>query len=400
MTDGGRQPYTGRLPKEGGAWVRVSGYRYGVLDSAQFLNTVIYMSRLTGKMASSPQASPINERAQHLLKVLVERYIREGQPVGSRTLLQDAKLDLSPATIRNVMADLEDMGLVSSPHTSAGRVPTVSGYRLFVDSLLTVRKLNPRELQRLQQEFELRADPQALIAQASSLLSGISKMAGVVTLPRREQVTLRQVEFMPLSEQRILVISVMSDGDVQNRIIHTERSYSKDALREVANYLNQHFSGQSLGRIRERMLSELQEAREHMNQVMLTAVEMAEKAFEETAAPKDDFVLAGQTNLMGFDGISSVERLRELFEAFNQKRDILHLLDQCLQAERVQIYIGDESGYQPLQDCSVVTAPYAVDGEIVGVLGVIGPTRMAYERVIPIVDVTAKLLGAALNQQK
>lgn len=347
-----------------------------------------------------PTARQINERAQYLLKVLIERYIREGQPVGSRTLAQDARLDLSPATIRNVMAELEDLGLVKSPHTSAGRVPTVSGYRLFVDSLLTVRRLNRKELQRMQRELDTQADPQSLITQASSLLSGISRMAGLVTLPRPEKVILRQVEFMPLSERRILVISVMSDGDVQNRVIHTGRAYQPRELREMAAYLNRHFSGQSLAVIRERMLMELQDAREHMNKVMKNAVEMAEKAFGDSRNQHEDFVLAGETNLMGFEGLSSVERLRELFEAFNQKRDILHLLDRCMQAERVQIFIGEESGYEPLQECSVVTAPYAVDGQSVGVLAVIGPTRMAYERVIPIVDITAKLLGSALNQQK
>ena len=351
-------------------------------------------------MAKTPTSRQINERAQYLLKVLIERYIREGQPVGSRTLARDARLDLSPATIRNVMAELEELGLVRSPHTSAGRVPTVSGYRLFVDSLLTVRRLNRNELQRLQREFDNQADPQSLITQASNLLSGISRMAGLVTLPRPEKVILRQVEFMPLSERRILVISVMSDGDVQNRVIRTERAYRTRELREMASYLNRHFSGQSLAVIREHVLKELQDAREHMDRVMKNAVEMAEKAFDDPGGQHEDFVLAGETNLMGFEGLSSVERLRELFEAFNQKRDILHLLDRCMQAERVQIFIGEESGYEPLQDCSVVTAPYAVDGQSVGVLAVIGPTRMAYERVIPIVDITAKLLGSALNQQK
>lgn len=346
----------------------------------------------------------LSERARHLLRSLVERYIRDGEPVGSRTLSRDSGLDLSPATIRNIMADLEDLGMVRSPHTSAGRVPTARGYRLFVDALLTVKPLNSRETQRLQQELlqkmELaRGDSQQLMLTTSGLLSGVTQMAGLVTIPKREFGAWRHVEFLPLSDNRVLAILVINEREVQNRILNLDRAYSQSDLQQFANYLNAHFTGRDVGQIRQSLLRELHNTRASMNDMMTSAIQVAEQMFADSR-PDEDYVLAGETNLMEFAELSSVEKLRQLFDAFNKKRDILHLLDQCVSADGVQIFIGEESGYQVLDECSVVTAPYRVNEELVGVLGVIGPTRMAYERVIPIVDMTAKLLTAALNPRK
>ncbi len=338
----------------------------------------------------------LSERAQYLLKALTERYIREGQPVGSRTLSRDAGLKLSPATIRNVMADLEDLGLVQSPHTSAGRVPTVQGYRIFVDTLLTVRPLEHQEVDRLKASLEIEADSRDLVESASSLLSDITRMAGVVTLPRREHASLQRVEFLPLSGRKVLAILVINNREVQNCIIETDRAYTQSELQQVSNYLNEQFAGKELLAVRARLVEELRETREHLNRMMSTALEMADKVLGD-AEQGGDYVLAGQTNLLEFDELCNVTTLRQLFEAFDEKRQILNLLDQCVQSEGVQIFIGEESGYRMLDECSVVTAPYSVDGQVVGVLGVIGPTRMAYERVIPIVDATARVLSAALN---
>ena len=338
----------------------------------------------------------LNERSLQLLKVLVERYIHDGQPVGSRVLSKDSALNLSPATIRNVMADLEEMGLVRSPHTSAGRVPTVSGYRLFVDSLLTVKPLESSELSLLRQSLAARGDVNEVISVASQLLSEVTRMAGVVTLPKRELVSLRHIEFLPLSNTRVLVIFVTNEQEVHNKIIHTSKQFSASELQQAANYLNSVYSGRSLAAVRKAVIKELQEAQEKMNKEMLDAVQMAKLALDEGKA-KEDYVLSGETNLMGFSELSDMERLKQLFDAFTQKRGIIHLLDQCLNAEGVQIFIGEESGYHAFDRCSLVTKSYSIDDEVVGVLGVIGPTRMAYEKVIPFVDVTAKLLGAALN---
>ncbi len=338
----------------------------------------------------------LSERAQYLLKALTERYIREGLPVGSRTLARDAGLKLSPATIRNVIADLEDMGLVRSPHTSAGRVPTVLGYRLFVDTLLSVQPLEHSLLDEL--EINLGADTNAneLVEIASQLLSDVTRMAGVVMLPRRAHASLQRVEFLPLSEQKVLAVLVIDDREVQNCILHTERSYSASELQQYSSFLNEQFAGRELQEVRRRLVSELRETRENLNRMMATALDMADQVLGE-AEQGSDYVLAGQTNLMEFEELCNVITLRHLFEAFNEKRQILHLLDQCVENEGVQIFIGEESGYQMLDECSLVTAPYSVDGQVLGVLGVIGPTRMAYERVIPIVDATARIFSAALN---
>jgi heat-inducible transcriptional repressor len=340
----------------------------------------------------------LNERAQQLLKLLVESYIRDGQPVGSRTLSRDLGMKLSAATIRNVMADLEELGFVTSPHTSAGRVPTNKGYRFFVDTLLKYQPLEDEKVAQIQSRLGEHADdPKALVAAASQLLSNVTCLAGLVTLPRQSHAALSQIEFMPLSDNRVLAIMVVNEREVQNRILQLGRYYSAEELRRAANYLTQECRGKELSQVREHLLNQLKETREHLNQLMLDAIRLAQYVVPPTNTARMEYVMAGETNLMGFAELSNVEKLRRLFEAFTQQRDILHLLDQSLGAEGVQIFIGQESGYTILDDCSIVTAPYTLDQEVVGVLGVIGPTRMAYERVIPIVDITAKLLGSALD---
>ncbi len=345
----------------------------------------------------------LSDRAQHLLRVLVQSYIREGQPVGSRSLSRESGLALSSATIRNVMADLEVAGFVTSPHTSAGRVPTDRGYRFFVNTLLKAQ-LNAEspELDALRRQFDLSAGkPQSLVAAASELLSNLTQLAGLVTLPLPQAATLTQIEFIGLSENRVLVVLVMNDREVQNCIIQLERHHSSEELRRAANFLNEHCRGRTLAQMHQEVLRELQETHARLNQEMLDAIAVAQRLCEQTgAAGSIEYVIAGETNLMGLAELSSVDKLKRLFEAFNEKRDILNLLDHSLRADGVQIFIGHESGRQILDDCSVVTAPYG-DGEgVVGVLGVIGPTRMAYERVIPIVDMTAKLLGSALHSRR
>ena len=344
------------------------------------------------------ETKQVSERAQHFLKVLIERYIQDGHPVGSRTLAKDAGLDLSPATVRNVMSDLEDMGLIVSPHTSSGRVPTDAGYRLFIDTLLTVRPLTAHDLASMRLGLEGPANPNALIEQATQVLSGATQLAGVVMMPRHEHDAFRQIEFLPLSAKRILAILVTGDGDVHNRIIDLEQAYTPARLEQAANYLNSLFKGQDMGEVRRRLFEDLKRTHRHMDSVMMQAVQMAQRVVE-AAEPKDDYLIAGQTNLMDFEELASMDRLKQLFDAFNKKREILHLLDRCIEAEGVQIFVGEESGYRLLDDCSLVTTTYRVEDKIVGVLGVIGPTRMNYQRVISVVDVTARLLSAALRQQ-
>ena len=337
----------------------------------------------------------LEARAQYLLKTLIERYIGDGQPVGSRALSRHSGLELSPATIRNVMADLEEMGFISSPHTSAGRVPTAKGYRFFVDSLMVTKPLEQQEIERL--EVELVADrPQQLMNAAAGLLSQLTHFAGVVMTPKRREAAFRHLEFLRLSERRVLLILVTAEGDVQNRILHTDRAYSQSQLVEATNFFNQHFAGQPLGSIRARITDELRALREDIAGLMTAAVDAGEGAYAEG----ESLVVTGERNLMQADGLSSnMERLRRLFDMFDQKTSILHLLDVSQRAQGVQIYIGGESGLSPLDEYSVVTAPYEANGQVIGTLGVIGPTRMAYERVIPIVDVTAKLLSNAMSAQ-
>jgi heat-inducible transcriptional repressor len=345
----------------------------------------------------------LNERAQRLLRVLVQSYIRDGAPVGSRSLSRDSGLSLSSATVRNVMADLEGLGFVTSPHTSAGRVPTDKAYRFFVDSLLRAQMApDALSLEEIRRQLDMPADSsKSLVATASQLISNITQLAGVVTLPMAQAASLTQIEFLALSENRVLVVLVLNNHEVQNRIIQLERHYSSEELRRAANFLNEHCAGRTLPQIHTELVQQLKDTHENLNQVMLDAIAVAQRLFAQGSMPEDfEYVIAGETNLMGLGELDSGDKLKRLFEAFNEKRDILHLLDQSLKAEGIQIFIGQESGYRILDDYSVVTAPYSSEQGVVGVVGVIGPTRMAYERVIPIVDLTAKVLTAALNLRR
>ncbi len=340
--------------------------------------------------------SALNDKSRVLLKTLVEHYIQQGQPIPSKTLADSASVSVSPATVRNIMSDLEDLGYVSSPHTSAGRVPTNLGYRFFVDTLVKVDPLDTYDLASLNKSLDPDMTSQELIESASGLLSEFTRMAGLVTLPKREQILLRHVEFLSLEGNRVLVILVLDDHEVQNRVIYTRQAYTEIQLRQAANFINQNFSGEALGNIRERLITSMRTDRESMDSLMRTTLEVADKAFDREDI--SDFVVKGQENLLATN--QALEDIRQLFQAISMKGEILHLLDRCMDSDGVQLFIGNESGYQVLDECSVVTSPYHVDGELVGVLGVIGPTRMAYERIIPIVDATARLLGAALDSNR
>lgn len=349
-------------------------------------------------MSADSTPSAPNERAQYLLSVLIQRFIRDGQPVGSRTLSRDSGLDLSPATIRNVMSDLEHLGLISAPHTSAGRIPTSQGYRLFVDTLVRYKPPKEGEMQQLRSELsDQSSDSDALVNSVSKLLSAITSMAGVVTVPRGKQAVLRQIEFLGLTDNRVLVILVTNDREVQNRILHTEHNYSESELQRATNFINENYVGSDLADIRKRLIEELDSTRNTMNQAMRDVVTVAQSALEGATAAAGEFVIRGETNLMNFAELSDIETIRRLFDVFSRKRFMLDLLDRSINADGVQIFIGEESGFGLLDDCSVVTAPYKMDDNHVGVLGVIGPTRMAYDRVVPIVDITAKLLSAAAD---
>lgn len=332
----------------------------------------------------------MDDRSRALLKVLIERYIAEGQPVGSRTLSQ--VFDLSPATIRNIMADLEGQGLVHSPHTSAGRVPTPRGYRLFVDSLLTVQPFAAEQTSRMRELLPV-SEPSRAVNTAAALLSNLTEFAGVVLAPRRAQI-FRQIEFIRLSERRVLLIIVTPDGDVQNRILLTPRDYVEHELIEAGHFFNQHFAGKSFSAVRQTLATELAQLREDISSLMQAAVEVG----VEAADTSESVVIAGERKLLDVSDIASdMDRLRKMFSVFEKKTDLLQLLDVSSHAQGVQIYIGGDSQLVPMEEMTVVTAPYGINGEVVGTLGVIGPTRMAYERVIPIVDITARLLSNALS---
>ncbi len=337
----------------------------------------------------------LSERAQLLLKLLIQRYIEDGQPVGSKVLAESQRIAVSSATIRNVLAELEERGYLSSPHTSAGRIPTNKGYHFFVNSLLSVKSLDDSLLQQLKTEISPDLDNKQLMQSTSQLLSRLTHLAGVVSLPKIQKMLLRHVEFLPLSGKRVLVILVLNEKEVQNRIIHTEKTYTASELTQVSNFLTTHFCGRDLLDIRTELLTALREDRKNLDSLMQNTIEMAEQAFQ--TEDQEDCVIQGQDNLINYVNNNDITNLRSLFDAFTQKQHILGILDGCLAAEGVQIYIGEESGYDVFEGCSLVTAPYKVDGQIVGALGVIGPTRMAYEEVIPIVDISAKILSSALN---
>lgn len=345
-------------------------------------------------MSRRPTDPVLDPRARQLLRTLIGRYIQSGEPVGSQTLARHSGLDVSPATIRNILSDLEDVGLLSAPHTSAGRIPTAQGYRLFVDSLLQVSPLPEGEVSRLRSELPAGSGTQALLGSASELLSAMTHFVGVVSVPNRAQFAFRRIGFVPIDAQRVLAIVVLADNDVQNRIIQTRRPYDAGELERVANYLNTHFAGRAMADIRATLLRELRTARAEMETLLAQSVELAEQVLVPGG---DDMVVAGQTRLMGVQELSDVDRLRDLFEAFARKREILQLLERTVQAPGVRIFIGEETGLAPLEGVSLVTAPYTSGGRVLGVLGVIGPTRMAYERVIPVVQAAADALGAAIQ---
>ena len=339
----------------------------------------------------------LDPRARRLLRTLISQHIRDGEPVGSRTLARSSGLDVSPATIRNIMADLEEIGLVAAPHASAGRIPTAQGYRVFVDSLLQVKPVQEAEFSQMRANLAAGAGTQALLSNTSELLSAMSQFVGVVTVPQRGQFAFRHIDFVPLDGQRVLVILVFTDNEVQNRIITPRRAYTPSELEQTANFLNAHFAGRSLQEIRATLLRDLRDTRSEMERLLSAAVELSEQALGEGG--QDDMLLAGQTRLMGVQELSDLDRLRELFEAFARKREILQLLERTIHAQGVRVFIGEETGLASMDGCTVVTAPYGANGRVLGVLGVIGPTRMAYERVIPMVQATADLLGAALNPE-
>ncbi|MBV8045884.1 MAG: heat-inducible transcriptional repressor HrcA [Paludibacterium sp.] len=336
----------------------------------------------------------LNPRSERLLKTLVELYIADGQPVASRTLAMASGLDLSSASIRNMLSDLEDMGLVAAPHTSAGRVPTSRGYRLFVDRLLTVSPLESEAVREL--ESGLQPDsPQRLVHAASTLLSELTHFAGVVVTPQRSDVAFRQVEFLRLSDRRVLLILVTLDGDVQNHLIQTACDYAPAALIEAGNFLNQHYAGQGMSGIAQRLETELVGLKRDITELMSAALDFGRQSMR---VPEEAVMISGGNNLLHVRDLSeNMNRLRELFDTFERKTELLGLLNQSREAQGVSLYIGDESGVITLGECSVVTAPYRINGLVVGTLGVIGPTRMAYERVIPIVDITARLVSSALS---
>jgi heat-inducible transcriptional repressor len=343
-----------------------------------------------------PIDSGLDPRARLLLRTLIARYIRDGEPVGSQTLARHAGLDVSSATIRNILSELEDVGLLSAPHSSSGRVPTSQGYRVFVDSLLQIQPLAEGEVARLRSELAPGAGTNSLLGSASELVSAMTHFVGVVSVPKREQFAFKHVDFVPMDGQRVLAILVFADNDVQNRILHTRRSYDAGELERIANHLNAHYAGRPLTEARALLLAELRNAKQEMEALMAQALELAEQAL---ATDAEDMLVAGQTRLIGMQDLSDLDRLRELFEAFASKREILQVLERTLRAPGVRIFIGEESGMAPLDGVSLVTAPYGVGGRTLGVLGVIGPTRMAYDRVIPVVQAAASVLTQALGAE-
>ena len=352
------------------------------------------MARVRNPSSSNPTDLVVDQRAQALLKLVVERYIEQGTPVASKALAELPSVGVSSATVRNIMGDLESLGLVTSPHTSAGKIPTPQGLRFFVDTLLAIEPLDRRSVQVLEQELNPDLPPKELVASASKMLSHITQMTCVVTTPRRDGVELRQVEFLKMGEDRVLVILVLSDREVQNRVIRTDRDYTEAELTAAANFINEQYRGKPLLDVRSGILDAMQADKDRMDSLMQAAIDIASRTFEANEED-DQVVVSGRTNLL--DVTADPESVRNLFAAFSEKSSILHLLDRCLESDGIQLFIGQEAGAGLLDEVSLITAPYEVQGEIAGVLGVIGPTRMAYQDVIPVVDVTAKVLGAAIR---
>ncbi len=343
-------------------------------------------------------SSLITERAALLLKQLVSSYISDGQPVGSKQLAQEADLKISSATIRNVMSDLEKKGLVTAPHTSAGRIPTEQGLRLFVENLLEVQPIRKDTLDKMQTQLNPDRDVDDLVNQASQLVSELTRMAGIVSVPKTEQFVLRHIEFLPLPDKRVLAIMVLNEKDVQNKVLHLNREYSAEELLSAANFLNQHFSGKDVDSIRQYLIKDLDQTREDVDSAMRVAVDVAGKALGfEDKSDDPTLIVQGETNLVRYNESADSAQLQQLFEIFDRKRELLGLFDRCVHSEGVKIFIGSDAGFEGLGDCSVITSTYSVDENTLGVLGVIGPARMNYDHIIPVVDVTARLLGDALK---
>lgn len=340
----------------------------------------------------------LSQRAQQVLTLLVKKHIEAGEPVGSKVLCQDATLGVSSATVRNVMSDLEGLGFITSPHTSAGRIPTPKGYRYFVDTLLAGKQPVAGAPSNQMNALKRTIVEEHSLEHANALLANMTQMAALVTVPTQARETLRQIEFISLGEKRILVVLVINQKEVQNRVINTEKSYTESELTAAANFINQNFGGRDLAEIRQLLIEKMRHDKADLDDLMKATMEMADVIFEP-GSTEPDYLMAGETNLIGHEDLSDLQRLRQLFDAFSQKREILHLLDQCTQSNGVQIFIGSESQYEFFDGVSLVAAPYTQGEETIGVLGVIGPTRMAYDRVIPIVDVTSKLLSAALKPE-
>lgn len=349
---------------------------------------------------SKKQPDQIDKRAQHLLKLLINRYIEEGHPVASTMLVKEKSINFSAATTRNIMMELEEQGYIYSPHTSAGRVPTIQGYRFFVNSILHAEPVQDMDLNSVQAELTSDMSLSELLQTTSRMLSSITKMAGIVSLPKRSQLILKHVEFLPLSSHRVLCVVVLNNREIENRILNTKKAYSHAELQSAANFLNCHFSGKPLTmELRETLLTAMRQDQQEMEVLLSAAMQAAENAV--TGKDKEhDFLMEGHSQLLEMAKHGNLDGLKTLFEAFSQKQDILHLLDQCLVAEGLQIFIGKESGFEALGGCSVVTAPYGTEGKVLGALAVLGPTRMQYDKIIPIVDITAKLLSRALKDSE
>lgn len=348
-------------------------------------------------MGGEQGQSSVSERAQYLLKALVEYYIQEGHPIGSKTLAEQGAFHLSSASIRNIMVELEERGYIRSVHTSSGRIPTTAGYRFFVDTLLQMRPVGEEEVVSLQLGVSQNLSSSALVQAVSQLLSTLTHLVGVVTLPKEEHFVFRHVEFLPLSRKRLLVVLVLNDTEVQNRVMHIERDYSIQDLQQVTNYFNAEFTGHSLVSIRQTLIAGMQKDKAELDTLMRLAIELAQNTFSPSA-PEKDYVVNGEMNLLEVMEGTPLQKMRALLDAFARRQEMLYVFEKCLKAEGIQIFIGSESGYKVFDECSFIAAPYKAGGVPVGVLGVIGPTRLPYGRVIPLVDATARLVSVALTR--
>ena len=337
-----------------------------------------------------------SHRARRILSAIIDKYIEEGIPIGSKSLSLADNIGLSPASIRNVMSDLEELGFIASPYTSSGRVPTSKGYRFFIDSLLILQPVEATELERIKRRVNLNeSNSRELAISVSNTLSAITKLAGIVTIPKQQVTRLKEIDFIKLSEKRILAIIVMNETEVENRILQMKRDYSKDELKQASNYINTHYKGRSLSYIKKHLINELMQTKEAVNSLMSDLIDIADQVLD--FAEPDEYIVAGQRRLMDFHELSDIKKLRQLFDAFKEKQQLLELLDKSMSTSGIQIFIGEESGYQMFDNCTLITSPYTTEDGAIGVLGVIGPTRIAYQKVIPIVEIIAKLLGKSLK---